>query len=127
MVFSSPIFLFVFLPVLLALYFSARSELRNPVLMLASLFFYVWGEGYYVAVLLVSIVLNYAFGLLLDRIRGRHAARAILALAVAANLGLIAVFKYANFFVNNFNVLTAMLHLRPIVLAPVHLPLGISF
>jgi alginate O-acetyltransferase complex protein AlgI len=127
MVFSSPIFLFLFLPVLLAAYYSIRPELRNPVLLLASLCFYIWGEGVYVAVLLASIGLNYAFGLLLGRVRGRVAARAVLGLAVAANLALIAVFKYANFFVDNLNVLLPLLHLRPIALAPVHLPLGISF
>ena len=69
MVFSSPIFLFLFLPVLLAVYFTVRTELRNLVLLLASLFFYIWGEGQYVAVLLVSIVLNYLLGLWLERLR----------------------------------------------------------
>jgi alginate O-acetyltransferase complex protein AlgI len=131
MVFSSPIFLFLFLPVLLAASFSARAELRNPILLLASLFFYVWEEGVYVAVLLTSIGLNYAFGLLLERCGtgsgGRRGAGLVLGLAVAANLALIAAFKYANFFADNLNVMLAWLHLRPIALAPVHLPLGISF
>jgi alginate O-acetyltransferase complex protein AlgI len=127
MVFSSPIFLFLFLPILLLLYFTVRAELRNLVLTLGSLFFYLWGEGFYVAVLLVSIGLNYVFGLLLARTGGRASGKAILAASVAANLGLIAFFKYANFFVDNLNVGLAALHLRPIALAPVHLPLGISF
>jgi alginate O-acetyltransferase complex protein AlgI len=127
MVFSSPIFLFLFLPTLLASNFAVRAEFRNAVLLLASLFFYIWGEGVYVAVLLVSIGLNYLFGLLLERSRGGHASRAILATSVAANLALIAAFKYANFFADNANLALAALHLRPIVLAPVHLPLGISF
>jgi alginate O-acetyltransferase complex protein AlgI len=129
MVFSSPIFLFLFLPILLGLYFTVRTELRNPVLLLGSLFFYLWGEGRYVTVLLVSIVMNYVFGLWLERTsgRGRGAARRVLTLAVAANLALIAVFKYANFLVDNLNLGLAALSFRPIHLAPVHLPLGISF
>jgi alginate O-acetyltransferase complex protein AlgI len=127
MVFSSPIFLFLFLPGLLASYFVVRSELRNLVLLLASLLFYVWGEGVYVAVLLGSILLNYGFGRILERLEGKHAARALLALAVAVNMASIAVFKYANFFVDNLNALLSYLHLRAITLAPVHLPLGISF
>src|SRR4051794_28160293 len=127
MVFSSPIFLFLFLPILLLLYFTVRTELSNLVLTLGSLFFYLWGEGFYVAVLLVSIGLNYVFGLVLARTGRRATGKAILAASVAANLGLIAFFKYANFFVDNLNVALAALELRPIALAPVHLPLGISF
>jgi D-alanyl-lipoteichoic acid acyltransferase DltB (MBOAT superfamily) len=99
MVFSSPIFLFLFAPVLLAVYFSIRVELRNLVLLMASLFFYLWGEWLYVVVLLVSIGLNYVFGLLLDRLPKGGRARGVLVLAVVVNLALIAVFKYAGFFV----------------------------
>jgi alginate O-acetyltransferase complex protein AlgI len=127
MVFSSPIFLFLYAPLLLTVYFAIRPELRNLVLMLASLFFYVWGEGVYVVVLLVSIGLNYALGLMLERFDRGRKAQVVLGLAVVANLALIAVFKYANFFVDNLNVALNSCGLRPIVLAPVHLPLGISF
>ena len=127
MVFSSPIFLFLFAPVLLAVYFSIRVELRNLVLLMASLFFYLWGEWLYVVVLLVSIGLNYVFGLLLDRLPKGGRARGVLVLAVVVNLALIAVFKYAGFFADNLNIALSGLGVRPIALAPLHLPLGISF
>src|SRR2546421_705628 len=127
MLFSSTLFLFLFLPVLLGVYFFVRLELRNLVLLIASLGFYVWGEGTYVAVLLVSIGINYGFGLLLEWASGRRVAHAVLALAVVATLALLVAFKYANFFVDNLNVVLAQLHLPLLNLAPVHLPLGISF
>jgi alginate O-acetyltransferase complex protein AlgI len=127
MVFSSPVFLFLFLPLLLAVYFAVRPELRNPILLIASLFFYVWGEGLYVSVLLASIAFNYVFGLLLERFTGRAAAKAILIVAVIGNVALIAAYKYPNFLVDNLNLLLVPLGYRAIVLAPVHLPLGISF
>lgn len=127
MVFSSPIFLFLFLPVLLGVYYSVRAGSRNLLLMLGSLGFYVWGEGRYAVVLLVSVAINYVFGLLIDRWNGRRRAAVALAAAVAINLLLIGVFKYANFLVDNLNVGLVALGLRPWALGPVHLPLGISF
>ncbi|MDA1570780.1 MBOAT family protein, partial [Bacillus cereus] len=64
MVFSSSIFLFIFLPLVLFLYFIVRAELRNFVLLAFSLIFYAWGEPRFVLLMLFSIVLNYCFGLL---------------------------------------------------------------
>lgn len=127
MVFSSPLFLFLFLPIVLSGYFVVPRSWRNYWLLTSSLVFYAWGEVVYVWVMLVSIVLNYLFGLWVDRVpRGRQA-QIVIALAVAANLGLLIAFKYANFLVDNLNVGLGVLHLRPIHLAPVHLPIGISF
>lgn len=127
MLFSSPFFLFLFLPLLLAIYFAARPELRNAILLAGSLFFYLWGEGLYVGVLLASIGFNYLFGLLLERFAGRAVERALLIAAVAGNLGLIVAYKYPNFLVDNLNVLLAAVGFQTIALEPVHLPLGISF
>lgn len=127
MLFSSPLFLFLFLPLVLAIDFAARPELRNPFLLVASLFFYVWGEGQYVGVLLASIGFNYLFGLLLERFAGRDVERAVLIAAVGGNLAMIVAYKYPNFLVDNLNVLLAALGCATISLDPVHLPLGISF
>ena len=69
MVFSSLIFLFVYLPVVLAVYYVVPLKWRNPVLFAASLLFYGWGEPVYLAVMVASIAVNYGFGLLVNRFR----------------------------------------------------------
>src|SRR2546421_5606045 len=127
MLFSSPIFLFLFLPGVLALYFLAPWPARNLVLLVASIFFYAWGERAFTLVMLASIAFNYGFGLLVDRFRGRRHRRLVLGIAIAVNLGLLIVFKYANFIIGNLNPLLAALHLAQIHVGPVHLPIGISF
>ena len=135
MVFSSPVFLFLFLPIVLAVYFILPRFLRNSWLLVMSLLFYVWGERGYTVLMLASMVMNYFFGLLVDRFRGkRNVERVVLAASLIVNLGLLIAFKYANFLVNSVNPLLAALHrhhhfrhIHAIHLAPVHLPIGISF
>src|SRR2546430_17019968 len=97
MVFSSPIFLFLFLPSVLAIHFVLPRGARNAWLLLVSLVFYAWGEPKFVPALLASILANFAFGFLVDRLRGRRAGRCILAVAVAGNLGLLAAYNYPRF------------------------------
>jgi alginate O-acetyltransferase complex protein AlgI len=127
MVLSSPIFLFWFLPLVLAGYFLAPQRLRNGLLLAGSLFFYAWGERKWVVVLLASIGLNYLLGWSLERPFGPRRRRLILALAVVVNLGLLAAFKYADFLVANLNGLRALGHLGPLPELKLHMPLGISF
>ena len=128
MLFSSTIFLFAFLPVVFSLYFLLPSvRLRNAWLLLASLFFYAWGETVYVAILLLSIALNYALGLLIAGGSGERRRRSLLALAVSLNLLLLGAFKYANFVVDNLSALLVLLGGAPLELRPIHLPIGISF
>jgi len=67
MVFASPVFLFVFLPLTLLGYFTVRGKLRNVFLLLASLFFYAWGETAYVLIMIASICVNYFFGILVEQ------------------------------------------------------------
>jgi alginate O-acetyltransferase complex protein AlgI len=127
MVFSAPLFLFLFLPVALAIHAVLPRSLRNLFLLAASLWFYAWGERGYVVILLVSIALNYGNGLLLGRLQSPRARRWGIALAVTVNLGLLGFFKYANFLAENLNPFLVGMHLPPIILGRVHLPLGISF
>ncbi len=125
MVFSSPVFLFLFLPVVLALYFVAPRAARNTVLVTMSLLFYGWAEPRFAIVMVASIVLNYGFGLAIGaakRYRG-----ALLAAAVAANLGLLIVFKYLAFLTRNLNALLAFTDRPPLPVLAIALPLGISF
>lgn len=124
MVFSSNIFLFLFLPLTLLLYFAlpekwCGKKYKNYLLLAASLLFYSWGEARYLWLLMLSITLNYAFGIWIEK----KASRLVIAVAVALNLALLLYFKYANFIVENLN------HILPfkIELAHVHLPIGISF
>ena len=125
MVFSSITFLFFFLPITLSVYFVGGKRLRNFILFSVSLVFYAWGETYYVAIMIVSILFNYVSGMGIERSSSRR--KWILIAGLGLNLGLLCTFKYANFFVDNLNVLLASINLRPIFLNPVHLPIGISF
>ena len=131
MVFASSLFLFLFLPLTLAGYFLIRRELRNLFLLAMGLLFYAWGEPVYVLLMLGSILLNYATGLLLHAQRQIRSAvfteSRILAGCVIGNLGLLFYFKYANFFINNLNALLVSFDLKPISYSPVFLPIGISF
>ena len=127
MVFSSPIFLFIFLPLVLGVYLLLPRKAWNLWLLIASLFFYAWGEKLYTLIMLASITANYVFGRLIERERGKPAMKPVMVAAVATNLLLLISFKYANFLVNSLNALLFPLGVAPIQLAPVHLPIGISF
>ncbi|MES2126608.1 MAG: MBOAT family protein [Pseudomonadota bacterium] len=119
MVFSSVTFLFFFLPAFLVLYFAL--PWKNAVLLIGSLLFYAWGEARFLPLLLASALLNYSAGLLIARIR--TARTALLWAGVAANLALLAYFKYSAFFASIVNQLSG----RDAALPAVVLPLGISF
>ncbi|MEG2570064.1 MAG: MBOAT family O-acyltransferase [Clostridia bacterium] len=124
MVFSSVGFLFFFLPATLLAYFAVPKRFRaarNVVLLLASLAFYAYGEFKFTLLLIGSILLNYAFGLLIARTV--RAARAALILGIIANLGILIYFKYSGFLVENLNALTGAAFAIPKIM----LPLGVSF
>ncbi len=126
MVFSSVIFLFFFLPLTVLLYSLTGRRYRNLILLCVSLSFYSWGEGIYLLVMLASITMNYLCGLFMFRDGDKPSGR-VLALGISLNLSVLVFFKYANFLVDNFNLLLAAIGLVPISLNPVHLPIGISF
>jgi alginate O-acetyltransferase complex protein AlgI len=127
MVFSSAVFLFLFLPAVLCLYYLVPRRGRNAILLSASLFFYAWGEKAFVLVMLATIVANYVFGLLIDRSRDGRQAKIVVGIGVATNLAFLIGFKYANFLVDNLNHVLEAMGAATIRLAPVHLPIGISF
>ena len=126
MVFSSLIFLYLFLPACLIAYFCVRGvKAKNVVLVLFSLVFYAWGEPVYVLLLVGSAALNYAFGLWMGLVteEGGRGCKAILAVAVAVNLAVLAVFKYAGLLVTTLNQLTGL----ALPVPAISLPIGISF
>jgi alginate O-acetyltransferase complex protein AlgI len=127
MVFSSSIFLFVFLPLILLCYYLLGRQFKNLFLLAASLVFYAWGEVFYVLIMLGSIGTNYIIGRLLARYSRPRQKKPILAAGIMLNLGLLAYYKYANFVVENINQLIALAGIETIDWSPVHLPLGISF
>ncbi len=123
MLFSSVTFLFYFLPVVMALYFISPVRLKNGVLLLASLFFYGWGEPRYLAFMLLSITQGYIFGLLIEKYRGKGRTKALLTASVLFSLLLLGYCKYADFFISNFNLATGL----SVPLLKIALPVGISF
>ena len=128
MVFSSPIFLACFLPVLLGIYALAPSRARNAVLLAGSLFFYAWGEPKAVLLMLALIGVNHAAGLAIarrlppDGARPPRGARLALALGVAADLAALGTFKYASFLAQNLQALGLAVPDPGIAL-----PIGVSF
>ena len=126
MIFSSLLFLFRFLPVMLIVYFLAPKRLRNGVLFLGSLIFYSWGEPVYVGLLLFSTLVDFIHGKLIGRFLcagRRRAARWTVASSAVINLGLLCFFKYADFLIGAWNGLTG----AQVPLLYLALPVGISF
>ncbi|WP_174614891.1 MBOAT family O-acyltransferase [Virgibacillus ihumii] len=124
MVFSSPVFLFLFLPIMLLTYFLVPRALKNYCLLAGSLFFYAWGEPVLVVIMLLSIGMNYLFALIVDARRDSSAQlKWIMAVMIAANLGILIVFKYAQFLIGSLNTLLSI----SIEIPDIPLPIGISF
>ncbi|MGD2030306.1 MAG: hypothetical protein PVG86_10270, partial [Desulfobacterales bacterium] len=105
MVFSSTFFLFAFLPLLIICYYAQRlmfkNRLRNLVLLFFSYLFYLYGAAGFLLILVFSTLADYLFGLLIDRDRIRK--QLWLTLSVLLNLGILAYFKYANFFIRELS------------------------
>ncbi|HXX56645.1 MAG TPA: MBOAT family O-acyltransferase [Nitrospirota bacterium] len=128
MVFSSPVFLFLFLPIVLTLVLIVpKLKARNALLLLSSLIFYAWGEPIFIFLALVSTLINYFLGLWVERSDDPARRKTAVTLAIALNIGLLAFFKYADFAVANVNSLLSKFHYRPMPLPHVLLPIGVSF
>lgn len=123
MLFSSITFLYYFLPCVLILYFIAPNKLKNTVLLIASLIFYAWGEPKYVILMIASIVVGYVSGILIEAFSKKKAKQFFLVISIAINLLFLCVFKYADFFIENFNAVTGI----SVPLLRLALPIGISF
>lgn len=124
MVFSSTIFLCVYLPLVLLGYYICPKKGRNLFLLIASLVFYAWGEPKYVFLMIFSILVNYIFGRLMDKNRGRQKRmKLLLVLSVVIDIGLLSVFKYTDFIITNINAIFG----ANFDLLNIALPIGISF
>ena len=123
MVFSSIPFLYYFLPAVLGVYFLVPKGMKNTVLLAASLIFYGWGEPKLLGLMVFTIVLFYVCGLAIEKAAAQTAKNAWLAVSVVISIGLLAVFKYADFFIGSFNAVTGL----SLPLLKLALPVGISF
>lgn len=126
MLFSAITFLYFYLPVTVLIYFIAPKPAKNAVLLLGSLFFYGWGEPKYLILMVISIIQGYVLGLLIDKSkRGKKEklSKLYISLSVVLSLGTLGYFKYADFFIENFNRVTGL----SMGLLKIALPIGISF
>ncbi len=126
MVFSSLIFSFIFLPIVVLLYFLSKDKYRNYILLAASLLFYAYGEPRFVLVMILSIIVNYSLALFIDKQNAqgsKKASKALLITDIVLNLGLLFVFKYLNYSVLCINRLFGAELKDP----EIALPIGISF
>ena len=137
MVFSTPTFLFIYLPLVLLLYYISPLKWRNAVLLVVNLIFYGWGEPVYIAIMFVSILIDYTHGMLVERGKrtgNLRLAKGAVASSVICNLALLFFFKYWNFIARSLAGLGA--GFLPIIerlplpggsSIPFTLPIGISF
>ncbi len=126
MVFSSMVFLCGFLPLVLIIYYLCPGRFRNFFLLIASLFFYAWGEPKYIGIMLFSTVFDYCNGRMLEYLDtkgNRKGRKIVLVLSVAINLGIMCFFKYTDFLLESINQFTG----SGIELLELALPIGISF
>ena len=123
MLFSSLTFLFLFFPIVCAAYLLARKEIRNYILLIASIIFYAWGEPRYLAIMILTILVNYIGANYISRSRNQLHRKLILAATIIANLSSLFYFKYFNFVMDNINAaFNANISVIDVVM-----PIGISF
>jgi alginate O-acetyltransferase complex protein AlgI len=127
MLFNSITFLFWFFPIVYVVNLFMKRKYSNAWLALASLVFYFWGESRYVYIFVFSVMLNFVFGLLMDKYKNRSYKKPIFVVGIVANLLLLGYYKYFNFLINGINHLIPMLNMELINNPSIHLPIGISF
>lgn len=127
MIFSSSFFLLYFLPIFLLIYYLIDKRYKNLTILLASIFFYSWGAPKFVFVIVGSTILDFYLVRLLYKSEKKNQRRLLLFVSVFINLGLLAYFKYANFFIETVNDVLGFLGKNTIKWTEVLLPIGISF
>jgi len=126
MVFSTPLFLFYFLPLFLILYYLSNHKIQNVVLLIFSILFYTWGAPKLILIVICSLVIDFYLIKKMSQLQGKKRGY-FLILSIILNTGFLLYFKYANFFVENVNQVLDLMHISPIEWTKVLLPIGISF
>ena len=126
MVFSSSLFLLYFFPLFLIIYFLLPEKIRNIFILLASIIFYAWGAPKFIFIVLVSIAVDFYIVRRLYKCEGKKRLLLVSA-SILLNIGMLAYFKYANFFIENFNYLLNVIGFQSVRWTEVILPIGISF
>ena len=124
MLFSSVTFIFYFLPITFILYYMVPNKAKNYILLLVSMIFYAWGGLLYFPLLIVSIMMNYIFGLNIEKYKdNKQKSKIVLICSIIFNILFLGVFKYSNFIVDNINIFFNTSFNIPTI----ELPIGISF
>lgn len=127
MVFSSIEFIFYFLPVVLLVYYLVPKSAKNVVLLIASLLFYAWGAPNFICIFIASMICNFVITNKMHRSSEVKVRKGWLVASLVLNIGILAYFKYMNFFVDNLNALLQLTHHNTLNIARIALPIGISF
>jgi alginate O-acetyltransferase complex protein AlgI len=125
MIFSSILFLFVFLPIFLLIYHLANKNLKNYILLISSLLFYAWGAPKFIFLLLFSLTVN--FYIVRKLYNSKHKRKLLLTLSIVINIGLLVYFKYTNFLIENLNNVLVGFSIKTLNWLNIALPIGISF
>ncbi|MFR4162896.1 MAG: MBOAT family O-acyltransferase [Paraclostridium sordellii] len=123
MVFSSLVFLFVFLPLIIFIYYISKDKYKNYLILTASLFFYAWGEPIYIVIMILSIGVNFIFGKKVCKDNIGSNRKIWLVMSIIFNISMLGIFKYTGFFIENIN----RVFKNNITDPGIALPLGISF
>lgn len=123
MLFSSMTFLFVFLPVVCTIYLCSKKEIRNYILLIASFVFYAWNEPKYLAIMILTILINYSGAIFIDAAKSEIKRKSVLMFNILLNLSFLVYFKYFNFVIDNFNKIAG----ADFSFLDIIMPIGISF
>lgn len=127
MLFNSPIFLFLFLPIFYLIYYITPNKIKNITILIASIIFYSWGEPTFIYIAILSAFLDWILAKFIYKAQNLIAKRVFLTISIMLNLGLLFYFKYFNFFISNIDVFLSSIHFKPLGHIAIILPLAISF
>jgi alginate O-acetyltransferase complex protein AlgI len=125
MIFSSPIFIFVFIPLFFGAYYLVPKNLKNIIIIIGSLFFYTWDARDFVVIVVCTLIIDYILGNIISK--NRKYIKLCITEDVILNVGILLYFEYFNFFADNISIVLQNVGLNSFVFTRVVLPVGVSF